>query len=307
MNMKRGLVFTLSALALAVCSSAVHAQAPTADVALNLRYTDPADVSEGGTWYLVAKTNSPNGLAGVSAYLSNINSAGATLGSAAGNGYPAVTAANIGAITPFIGTFGSVVNVVYGQDTAAGPIVLNVGRGDGAGPNPAAPGEVATDPFGNAAWNGASVLASGTFGGSRPAFTTSGANSTDANTLASNSTTPPNNFAVDATTSTPKIRGDSVSADGLKNGDANRSGTVNSDDFNLLALNFGGTAGGTRTWDQGDFNDDGNVSGADFALLQNNFGQPATAPQVAAVPEPGTISLAIAAAGLAVAFSRRRS
>src|SRR5688500_9738570 len=167
MNMKRGLVFSLSALTLAMIASAVHAQS-VVDISLNLRYNDPADPSEGGTWKLVAKTANANGIAGVSALLSNINAGRATLGSTAGQGCPAVTAASIGAITPFVGTFGTVTNIVYGQDTAVGAdhdanagtpniVVTDVGNGAGT------PGNVAVDPLRNANWNNVAVLASGTF------------------------------------------------------------------------------------------------------------------------------------------------
>ena len=50
--MKRGLVFTLCALAVAAAASVGQAQndRPTR---LNLRYNDPADPTEGGVWYLV--------------------------------------------------------------------------------------------------------------------------------------------------------------------------------------------------------------------------------------------------------------
>jgi hypothetical protein len=324
MNMKRGLVFSLGALALAVCSSAVHAQAPTVDVSLNLRYTDPADPSEGGTWYLVAKTNSANGLAAVNAYIDNINSAGAVRGTngVAANGYPAVSAATIGALSPFVGVFGGNENVLYGQDTALGfegtqatpgPIILNVGRGAGT------PGNVAVDPLRNPAWNNVAVLLSGTFTGggtaangfNRPVFVTSGANVTDANTLANASATPPNNFAVDATTSTPVVRGDSVftfglnsnPAAGLRPGDINRDGTVNIGDFAILQNNFNGT---NKTWDLGDVNDDNNANIGDFAVIQNNFNQSAPAP-ISAVPEPASLALAGLSAVCGLMLARRRS
>jgi uncharacterized protein (TIGR03382 family) len=315
MNMKRGLVFTLCSLAVAAMASSAMAQA-NVQLSLNLRYTDPADPSEGGQWYLVAKTDDPDGISAISAYISNITptAASMTYGNGSGPGATAygaansTTAATLGAITnggnPFAATIGGAVNVVYGQDLTT-TIVADVGQGAGT------PGNVASDPLKNANWNNAAVIATGTWTGSaRPAFVSAGANSTDSNTLGGTTLGSP---AFDANTTTT-VRGDSLfslglntpGTAGLRAGDANRDFAVTGADFAILQNNFN-QAPGTKGWDQGDFNDDGNVSGADFALLQNNFGQPATAPQVAAVPEPGTISLAIAAAGLAVAFSRRRS
>lgn len=93
-------------------------------------------------------------------------------------------------------------------------------------------------------------------------------------------------------------------------GDATLDGTVNSDDFNLLATNFGLTS---KFWRDGDFNYNGTVNSDDFNLLAGNFGLSASAggptPDdwamfAAAVPEP--------AAGLSAAcilgslFRRRR-
>lgn len=54
-------------------------------------------------------------------------------------------------------------------------------------------------------------------------------------------------------------------------GDANRSGAVNSDDFNLLAISFGMTG---RKFSQGNFNYDpaGLVDSDDFNILATNFG-----------------------------------
>jgi hypothetical protein len=52
-------------------------------------------------------------------------------------------------------------------------------------------------------------------------------------------------------------------------GDANHDRQVNSDDFNILATNFG-TAG--RVFSEGDFNYDGVVNSDDFNILAGNFG-----------------------------------
>jgi hypothetical protein len=66
-------------------------------------------------------------------------------------------------------------------------------------------------------------------------------------------------------------------------GDANRDGTVNFGDFEILRRNFGRTQ---ASWDAGDFNGDGVVSFADFQILEANFGksQPAVTPGAASIP-----------------------
>jgi hypothetical protein len=306
MNMKRGLVFTLCTLA-ALAASSATAQS-TVDLSLNLRYTDPADPTEGGRWFLMAKTNSTLGIAGISAYIANIDTAGVALGNptAVGSGvatYPVVSNTATGSIAnggnPYNGVFedGAVdpVNVVWGFDlSATGALTPNVGRGAAV----AAPGEVATDPLRNTAWNGASLIASGTFGATRPAFVDDvGPNNNDtaANVLA---TTTLGDEALAATT-THVVRGDSVTVDGLKAGDANRDGTVNGDDFGILAFNFGKPSG--AIWNEADFNDSGSVNGDDFGLLAFSFGTTAT-PPVTSIPEPASLGLlAIAACGLYIA------
>jgi hypothetical protein len=100
----------------------------------------------------------------------------------------------------------------------------------------------------------------------------------------------------------------SIALDAL-GGDANLDGTVNLQDFNLLAANFG--MSGTD-WLQADFNRDGQVNLQDFNILASNFGQMASGPQVgphdwaalaSSVPEPAG-ALACVAAG--ISFVRRR-
>lgn len=299
--MKRGLVFTLCAAALVVGSSV--AQAQNVQLSLNLRYTDPADPTEGGTWFLVAKTDDAEGIAGISAYISNIatGTAGSTYGRGTGAGsaaYANANAATIGAIlnggNPFKATIGGAENIVYGQDLAAGPIVADVGQGAGT------PGNTAVDPLRNPAWNNAAIIASGTFAGARPAFVTAGANSTDANTLQG---TTLGQSGTDAVTTTV-VRGDSMTLEaagkGLKGGDANRDGLVTGADFSILAAAFGTGA----NWDQGDFNDSGSVNGADFSILAASFGSSSNPGPASAIPEP--TSAVIALFGLAGFAARRR-
>jgi len=286
MNMKRGLVFSLCALALAAYSSTAHA---AVNLSLNLRYNDPADPTEGGTFTLVGKTDAAGGIAAVNAYLSNVN----TTGLAYGAGISALT--NAGAVFNTAVTGG--LNILYGQDTANGPVTKAVGTGTGS------PGNQAVDPLRNPAWNNAAVLVTGTFGTPRPAFITVGTNSTDANVFASaavQATPLPAGAVTAAGTVTTIVRGDSVftfglntnPAAGLRPGDVNRDGTVNIGDFAILQNNFNGNP---KTWDQGDVNDDNSANIGDFSVIQNNFNQSAPAP-VTAIPEPASLAMA----GLAV-------
>jgi hypothetical protein len=353
MNMKRGLVLTLCALAVAASGSVAHAQLGATDVALslNLRYTDPADPTEGGQWYLVAKTGSADGIAGVSAFIQNINTAGMVLGNGGVDtltptslrGYDAVTAADIGSIvatapnSPYNGTFAGFVNVVYGQNTAVvenGSIKLDVGNGG-------APGLVAQDPlrgttfFGgaeSATWNNAALLASGTFGATRPVFGVAGTTTTAANVLPVGATaTPPANTSLAATNVSGvnlRVRGDSVGTlllntdtanvavnTGLLRGDVNRDFKIDSADLNQILLFFNQTG---KTWDQGDVTDglaghvEGTVNSADLneVLLRFNTRSPGvpSGVQVSAVPEPTTAVMVLAGLfGLGGIARRRRA
>ncbi len=337
--MKRGLVLTLCALALAASGREARAQAlvlgPT-DIALslNLRYTDPNTPATGGNWYLTAKTGSTAGIAALSIWLNNVNTVGITGGNGgvAANGYPSVSNLTIGNIAnagnPYNGTFGGIVNVVYAQDTALGidhdsnggtpnQIILNVGRGAGT------PGNRTFDalrPFeaapvaGNGTWDNAALIVSGTFGAVRPTFSTTAGNITGGNVLAPGTTTTiPANNSVAAVVST-RVRGDSlgslnlntVAGEGLRPGDANRDGRVNSNDFSILTNNFN-QVGVSKTWDQADFNSSttgAEVNSNDFSFLTNNFNQNSAMPQTAvAIPEPSALALA----GLAILGLRRRS
>ena len=77
-------------------------------------------------------------------------------------------------------------------------------------------------------------------------------------------------------------------------GDANRDGTVNGADLNIVLSNYNQTFTGD-TWALGDFNGDGTVDGADLNVVLSNYNQVGGG-VAAAVPEPSTLLLA--AAGL---------
>lgn len=79
-------------------------------------------------------------------------------------------------------------------------------------------------------------------------------------------------------------------------GDANRDGSVDTADFNLLAGGFGAAGG----WRQGDFDANGIVNSTDFNYFVQNYG---ISPSLGAVvPEP----LALAAPVMLIARRRRR-
>jgi hypothetical protein len=325
MKMKRGLVFTLCALAVAASMSVGRAQ--TVDLSLNLRYNDPNTPASGGLWYLTAKTTGGTtnlGLAGVSAFLLNVDpvafhGSGAPLPAGQNplaGAYPVVGQATINNLAnagaPFNGTFGGARNVLYGQDTSIAGIVGGVGLGSGAG-------NVAADPLKAPSFANYALLLSGTFStATRPAFSVAAGQAAGANVLVS---TTPGTAAVAATTVTTHVRGDSlgslnlnsVPGAGLRGGDANRDGIVNGFDFAILSGNFDPpNSTGTKTWDQGNFNSaaqNGRTDGFDFAILSGNFSPPngpGIPPTIGSVPEPASAALlGIALMGLAVRGKRR--
>lgn len=270
--MKRSLIFC----AIALVAITAHTASADVNVQLNLRYNDPADESAGGSWDLLAGTDNASGIAGISVLIDGISGVGAT----GASGYEVFETQ----------TVGSVVEIVTGSDMVA-PLDA-VGAAGFAG-------NVADDLFaGNspAIWASNTLLASGTFGATRPAFlTTSGTLAAGANEISGTA-------AVAATLNT-SVRGDSVATDGLTLGDANRDGTTNGLDFSILSSNFN-TAG--TDWDLGNFNSDAaGTNGLDFSILSSNFNATATPPAISAVPEP--TSLVLLSLGLCGLAARRRS
>ena len=94
--------------------------------------------------------------------------------------------------------------------------------------------------------------------------------------------------------------------------DFNGDGIVNGDDLAVWKANFGkGSVAPPALQSEGDANGDGVVDGNDYMILQRKFGGPpavaAGEGALAAVPEPSSVVLAMAALALPVACRRRRS
>lgn len=287
--MKRGLVLSLGAALVAAMAGPAFA---VVDVQLNLRYTDPNNPTGGGTWNLLAQSNTAGmqGLAGLNITIGgNLGVTGVDTPLAAITPNAAVfTAAT--SIFKFEGDATST-NIAIGDDLA-GALVLNVGKGVGT------PGNVAADdlfPANSVAWDNSALLASGSWTGARPTITLVNANEFNGASA-----------AVLATNGDLKVRGDSVGVDGLKPGDANRDGLVNINDFSLLSSNY--NKPGVKTWDNGDFNSSANVNINDFSLLSANYNKPGpVAPPIAAVPEPSSMVLVCAAAFAGLAYRSKQN
>jgi hypothetical protein len=153
---------------------------------LNVFPTNLANPNGGGMWNIVAKTSGGTtnlGIAAISAYLRDVNVAGIMV-------EPDINSLLAPGGGPFVGVFGGVVNILYGQDLTGPPIVPGVGLpafSDGP------------DPLGSAFWNGATKIFKGTYSGVVPSWGTTAGNSTGANVLVS---TTPGTAAVAASVTT---------------------------------------------------------------------------------------------------------
>jgi len=273
---------TLCLCSFSLATSGMCCVAQALDVALNLRYTDPADPSEGGTWSLVAISDDPNstGLTRLTVRLTDMPPSG-TVDSSIGQDI------NGGGLQ--IGTFGSETEFIYGQDLDPNSLVLNVGLIGG-------PSDQGADPLNDPEWDNASVIATGAISDltPRPAFTS-----------AAGIIRLSDSSFVQAVVGLINVRGDSECGLGLDPGtclekcDLNRDGFCGPADLGLLGINWDPT-GMTNGWDNGDLNDDGAVGPTDLGLIGINWSPTG----LTVVPEPsGLILLTIASVGF---ISRRR-
>ncbi len=85
-------------------------------------------------------------------------------------------------------------------------------------------------------------------------------------------------------------------------GDANKDGTVNELDAQILAENWGEVG---ATWLMGDFDEDGVVDAADAAILAANWGYSGQSEPAAGVPEP-SLAVVLISAATSLFMLRRR-
>ncbi|MBX3434537.1 MAG: hypothetical protein KF847_14545 [Pirellulales bacterium] len=275
MKMNRGVIFSLCAALAAMASPALAA----VNVQLNLRYTDPANATGGGTWQLLVKSTAGEGVAGIKV---NINGSLGVTGVDLPAGQITSTGAawnNTDDVFRYQLIAAGVTEVVAGSDLAPVPSAGQLTVGNGGNGNVAVD-DLFTNGSTASAWNNSSLIASGSWTGARPSIAV-----TELNVFSGTT-------AVAGTVGTVVTRGDSVGVDGLRPGDANRDGRVNQLDVSILASNFNGTS---KTWDTADFNSTGNVNQLDVSILAGNFNtaapSPAAVAAVASVPEPSAIMI----------------
>lgn len=300
--MKRCLVMSLCAVALMALG--INAARADVDVALNLRYTDPADPNDGGTWTLVAKsdTTSSQGIVGLAVrFDGGTMPASGTVDSNIGHDiYDPNNPLGIASFdhdgdpnTPAQTEF------TYGQDPNGSipGFVTDVGLSGSpalwnGGVDPLDGQDIQGAGTGN--WDFATVIATGSIAdlSTRPGIFSVLANEYDP-TL----TLDPNSPVAEATIGTFTVRGDSLVTLGLEDpndsgllaGDADRDGDVDIADLGNLA---GSLTSGVGGWDDGDTDGDGDVDIADLGALAGNLGDLGVPPAIHAVPEPACFALA---------------
>ncbi len=323
----------VSALLLAVISAS-FATAGTIDLSLDVFYTNPSNTSSGGTWQLVAKS-SDFGVAGVRTFITGINdTSGATQLLAPGGTFSGGGAgfkdAQVDILHTASGSTPSFHELIFGQTletsgSAQGEF-YGVGTLIKGSPDfparqpdwnfigPAIPTLTNTqglpwapngDPLGNATWNTAALLASGTFSaGATPAFFTGDEPSSGQIWSVMGTGTTPGTPAA-ATISTI------VRTNFVHTADYNNNGHVDAADYVMWRKTLGATVTpGTGA----DGVVDGTINDLDYALWRQHFGltsgaAPSLGSELAsgAVPEPASAALFVVAALLAMATHHGRT
>jgi hypothetical protein len=322
--------FIACLIALLVLSGAVHAAA--IDASLNVFYADPADPSGGGTWTLSAKADD-SGLLSLNVFLQGIEGTtvndvallaprGTVNGAESAGFFPVVGASgipgvvNIGVLqaptrdgigheTVFYGV-GSIVNAQGGAPNYPGqpagtvsigpsiPSLTNVQNGVwGNG-----------DALGDAEWDHAAVLLSGTFlPGSTPGFYTGpGPEPSGLVFLTTGTSTIAGAHSDDDETTVTTLVRSNLEFRGDYNGD----GVVDARDYTVWRNTMGQVV---PPLTGADGNGDGTVNVLDYTVWKNNYGQTAPGPgslvgPISTVPEPNTALLATILVGLAPAALR---
>ena len=304
----------------------------TIDLSLNVFYTDSTNINSGGSWQLVAKSQNPGttGIAGISANIANINN-DVVLQAPRGT----VNGANAAGFQLLLNSFHpanpptpayrelAIAQVPISPLPSGNEQALFYGVGTLQNGSPDYPGKPAGsnsigptftsltgvqdvpwaigDPFGNATWNAAAVLASGSFPTSfTPSFVAGNVGNVFTTT---NSAT----FGdqVQASPVTTIVR---TNFGMVQNADYNDNGIVDAADYPIWRKTLGQAV--IPIGSGADGNNDGFVTQADFDLWRAHFGNPfgsgTGSLSTNTVPEPATGALAGFVAMLVSGGLRRR-
>jgi hypothetical protein len=320
----------LSACACTLTAFCAPAHSANIDLSLNIFYTNPGNTSSGGTWELVAKSSpSPSsfGISGLDVRLTNINSGSVIQGPrgivngsniagfqllddsfhAASPPTPAYRDLVIGQLPIFPLPAGNEESYLYGVGTLTNGAPDYPGKPAGSnsiGPtftsftNPQGIAWAMGDAFGDAAWNTAARMVSGTFNaGVSPAFLAG--NSGNVFTSVGTSTTLGNEAL--ATLLTTIVRTNAAAS-----ADYNLNGVVDAADYVLWRKTLGNVVPvGTGA----DGNRDGMINSPDYDLWRLHFGNPSGAGAGGSlstnnIPEPAGCILITIGALLAIAPRR---
>lgn len=298
MNMKRGFVLSLCALA-AMASGAHFASAQNAvTVSLDIFFNNGNDNTTGGTWQLLAKVTAggAQGISGLDTALTGTDGVGVFKAPT-----PAFkTTYDAKSWTQDQDGNAATLDMLFGQVPVAAP-----GPQDllyGAGLTTVNPDELgASVDLSGTNMVSAVTLATGKFAnGSTPAFASATASAANVFTVAGNATTPPAVNTILAATVTQQVRSNIAT----RAGDATLDKAVGSADVTRVIANFG-VGNGTRLWQEGDVTGDLNVGSADITRVIANFGQPPVAAAAGSVPEPASAVIALLAMGCLAGLRKR--